>query len=89
MSKHAPQPRLCPDCEAVAHALAEAGPANDMVFKRCIHNAVIGLGSKVGKTLVSWQIEGPLTDQQADQLCARLLLAFEAAGMKVHDGFRH
>jgi hypothetical protein len=85
MTEHAPQPRLCPDCEAVAHALAEVGPPNDAVLKRCPHNAVIAVGSKRGKTLVHWHVEGPLTDEQADAVGARLLLIFGAAGMNVHD----
>ena len=85
MTDHAKQPQLCANCEAVAHALAEAGPPDDAVLKRCEHNAVVAVGSKRGKTLVHWHIEGPLTDKQADQLGARLLLMFEAAGMKVHE----
>jgi hypothetical protein len=85
MTDHARQPQLCPDCEAVAHALAEAGPPNDAVLKRCTHNAVIAVGSKQGRTLVHWHVEGPLTDKQADQLTARLLLTFAAAGMRSHD----
>jgi hypothetical protein len=85
MTEHVPQPRLCPDCEAVAHALAEAGPPDDAVLKRCTHNAVIAVGSKRGKTLVHWHVEGPLTDEQADMVGARLLLALAAAGMNVHE----
>jgi hypothetical protein len=85
MSEHAKQPQLCPDCEAVAHALAEAGPPDDVVLKRCPHNAVIAVGSKQGKTLVHWHVEGPLTDEQADAVGARVLLAFAAAGMNVHE----
>jgi hypothetical protein len=85
MSKHVPQPRLCPDCEAVAHALAEAGPPDDAVLKRCPHNAVIAVGSKQGSALVHWHLEGPLTDEQADAVAARVLLALTAAGMKVHE----
>jgi hypothetical protein len=85
MTQHAPMPRLCPDCEVVAHALADAGPLNDMVFQPCPHNRVIAVGSKQGKTLVHWHVEGPLTDEQADNATARVLLALAAAGMKVHE----
>lgn len=85
MSDHVPQPRLCPDCEAVAHALAETSPPNDAVFKRCTHNAVIAVGSKQGKTLVHWHLEGPLTDEQADAVAARVLLALTASGMTARE----
>jgi hypothetical protein len=85
---HAEQPRLCPDCEAIAHAEAEAGPPDDAVIKRCLHNAVLAIGSKQGGTLVHWHIEGPLTDEQANTATVRVLMALAAAGMKVHDTTR-
>jgi hypothetical protein len=85
MTQHAPQAQLCPDCETVAHALAEAGPPHDAVLKRCPHNAVIAVAHKRGGEIVRWQIEGPLTDKQADQLGVRLILTLAAAGMQLHD----
>lgn len=84
MTQHAPQARLCPDCETVAHALAEAGPRDDKVIKRCPHNAVIAVGIKRGGVIVRWSIEGPLTDEEADVFGANLLLGYAAAGMKEH-----
>jgi hypothetical protein len=81
---HAPQPRLCPDCLAVAHALADAGPPDDRVLKRCPHTGAVAVAAKRGGAIVSWHMEGPLTDEQADVLGARLLLAFAAAGMVDH-----
>jgi hypothetical protein len=85
MTEHVPQPQLCPECESVAHAIADVGPPDDAVFKRCPHNRVLAVGSKQGKTLVHWHVEGPLTDEQADTAAARVLLALAAAGMKVHE----
>jgi hypothetical protein len=72
----------------VAHALADAGPPNDCVLKRCTHNGVVAVGSKRGATIAHWHIEGPLSDEQADALGARLLLAFAAAGMVDHTSTR-
>lgn len=85
MTQHVPQARLCPDCETVAHALAEAGPPDDRVLKRCPHNRVIAVASKRGGTIVLWQLLGPLTDEQADVLGAKIFLDMAAAGMKVHE----
>jgi hypothetical protein len=85
MLKHVPQPRLCPDCEAIVHAKAEAGPPNDLVIQRCLHNAVFAVGTKQGGTLVHFHVEGPLTDEQANTATVRVLLAAAAAGMKVHE----
>jgi hypothetical protein len=84
VTQHAQQPRLCAECEAVAHALADAGPPNDHVLKRCTHNGVVAVAAKRGGIIMSWQCEGPLTDEQADALGARLLRAFAAAGMVDH-----
>jgi hypothetical protein len=73
MSKHVPQPQLCPDCEILAHALAESGPPNDTVLKRCMHNRTIAIASKRNGIIVNWIVEGPVTDQQAHALAAKLL----------------
>lgn len=78
MAEHAPQPRLCPDCEAVAHALAETAPPDKSVFKSCKHNAVIAVGFRLGGTIRSWQLSGPLTDKQADEMSAQLALTLFA-----------
>jgi hypothetical protein len=88
MTQHVQQPRLCPECETAAHALAETGPPDDRVIKRCSHGgdgAVIAVAAKRGGAIVNWHLEGPLTEEQADILGDRILLAMAAAGMKVHD----
>ena len=82
---HARQARLCPECETVAQALAESGPPNDVVFKRCPHNAVIAVASKAGGHIAHWNLQGPLTDEQADVVGARILLTLAAAGIKEHE----
>ena len=92
MTQHVQQPRLCAECETVAHALAETGPTLDRVIKRCSHGAdgvVIAVGAKRGGAIMNWQIEGPLTEEQADILGARMVHAMTAAGMKVHEIPRH
>lgn len=81
MTEHAPQPRLCDACEAVAITLAEANPHDQHVLKRCPHNGVVALGFKRGASIKSWQMEGPLTDAEADALGLKIMAMIAAAGM--------
>lgn len=81
MTKHAKQPSLCADCEATAVALAEANPHDRHVLKRCPHNGVVALGLQRGGTIKSWQMEGPLTDVEADALGVRIVAMIAATGM--------
>jgi hypothetical protein len=88
MTHHVQMPRLCDDCETTAQALAETSPPNDRVIKRCAHGTegvVIAVGAKRGGAIMNWHIEGPLTEEQADVLGARIVLGFSAAGMRVHE----
>jgi hypothetical protein len=85
MTNHAAQPALCADCLSIVHALAEAGPPDDRVIKRCPHNAVIAVVAKRGGTIVNWHLQGPLTDAEADVIGAKILAQFAAAGMVAHE----
>jgi hypothetical protein len=85
MTEHSKQAALCPSCEAIAQSLAEAGPVNDTVLKRCPHNGVIAVASKRGGKITHWHLEGPLTDAEADAIGAKILAQFAAAGMQVHE----
>jgi hypothetical protein len=85
MTTHVRQPALCADCLAVVEALAEAGPPNDRVIKRCPHNGVIAVAAKRGGSIMNWHLEGPLTDEQADVIGAKILAQFAAAGMVHHE----
>jgi hypothetical protein len=73
MTEHAKQPQLCADCETLAHALAESGPPNDPVIKRCTHNAAVAVASKRNGRIVHWYTSGPLSDDQAHKLAAAVI----------------
>jgi hypothetical protein len=88
MMNHAAQPALCADCLNVAQALAETGPPNDRVIKLCSHGTggvVIAVAAKLGGTIMHWHLEGPLSDDQADVVGAKILAQFAAAGMVHHE----
>jgi hypothetical protein len=81
MTQHAPQPRLCDNCLAVAHSLAAVGKPDDRVLKRCPHTGTIAVGATRGGIIMSWHLEGPLTDAEADIVSARILGLFAHAGL--------
>lgn len=85
MSKHAPQPQLCPDCEIEAQSFAEAGPAEDVVFQRCPHNWVIALASKNGARIVTWMIQGPIDPDNFDAFAIATVAQMLGRGMKIHE----
>jgi hypothetical protein len=85
MTTHTPPPQLCADCLSMVHALAETGPADDRVIKRCPHNGVIAVAAKRGGSIVNWHLEGPLTDAEADAIGAKILTQFAMAGMVAHE----
>jgi hypothetical protein len=85
MTNHAAQPALCADCLSIIHMLAEAGPPDDRVIKRCSHNGVIAVVAKRAGTIVNWHLEGPLTEAEADAIGAKILMQFAAAGMVGHE----
>jgi hypothetical protein len=87
MTQHATQPQICPECEGVAHALAETGPRDDRVLKLCEHGAtgvVIGVAVKRGGRILSWTIQGPMTEAETQVALAMIVAAHERAGMKIH-----
>jgi len=81
MKTHAPQPRLCEACAARAHELATTTKGQH-VLKRCDHVAgvVIAVALVRHRQIASWHLEGPLSEQEAEVLAARLVAAFAAAG---------
>jgi hypothetical protein len=88
MIEHAHQPKLCAECETVAHALAETGPPDDRVIKRCWHDpagVVIGVAAKRGGQIVNWHVEGPMSESQADVVGAAIVATMVRSGMKVHE----
>jgi hypothetical protein len=88
MTHHVQMPRLCDDCETTAQALAETSPPNDRVIKRCAHGTegvVIAVGAKRGGAIMNWHIEGPLTEEQANVLMARMAIGMAAGGIKARE----
>lgn len=81
-TSHTKQPSLCADCEEIARALAESGPMNDPVIKRCRHNATVAIASKRNGIIVHWYVQGPLSDNQAHQVAAAFL---SATDLSVHE----
>jgi hypothetical protein len=89
MQNHVPLPSLCKACEARAYTLAEMGPPEDSVIKRCdcggANQTVIAVASKSRGRIVHWHIEGPMSAEQARVLGAAILKTFANAGMQIHD----
>jgi hypothetical protein len=71
------------------HKLAEANPLDLHVLKRCLENAVIVLGFVRDGRIRAWQIEGPLTDEQAEATGARIMALMAAAGGTSHGVTEH
>jgi hypothetical protein len=88
MTHHVQQPRLCDDCETSAQALAETSEPHEAVIKGCPHGAegvVVAVAAKRGAAIVNWHLEGPLTEEQANVLMARMAIGMAAGGIKARE----
>lgn len=75
---HAPLPRLCADCEAVAIQRA-ATAMDNWVMTWCPHRRCLAVAMLRGGHIASWQLQGPLGEAEAQQMAARVLAATKPA----------
>ncbi|MBA2410744.1 MAG: hypothetical protein H0V62_13620 [Gammaproteobacteria bacterium] len=70
--QHAQLPRLCADCEAVAHQRA-ATAMDNWVMTWCQHRRCLAVAFRRGGKISSWSLQGPLSDAEAQEHAKKII----------------
>jgi hypothetical protein len=85
VKRHAPPPAPCEDCLALIHAVADTRPLEETAMKFCPHNGVLAVARRIAGAIVTWHLEGPLSNAEAIEVAETMQGILATEGLKVHE----